>query len=245
MKKFLDGIIFNVPCEGSYKKVDLDFISIETENGETVSAYFINRNAPFTILFCHGNAENIYMLYDYFEEVSMIWGVNIFVYDYLGYGESSGVASEKNMYLSGYAVYEYIVNKLRIDPDNLIVYGKSIGSCAAVDLASNRKFKGVILQSAIVSLFNICFKTRFIFPFDSFCNLHKLKKITCHIFFIHGTSDPIVPFYHGLQLYKKSNFKVNPYWVLNGKHNDLEIIDTCKFNQHITSFVNFLKNLQT
>lgn len=105
MGSFLDRIIFNAPCEGSFKKEDLEFLYIDAENGETVSAYFIDKNAPLTILFCHGNAENIYMLYDYFEEMSNIWGVNIFLYDYIGYGESSGVASERNMYLSGYAIY--------------------------------------------------------------------------------------------------------------------------------------------
>lgn len=136
-----------------------------------------------------------------------------------------------------------MVTKLNINPDNIIIYGKSIGTCAAVDLATNRKVKGVILQSAILSLFNICFKTRFILPFDSFCNFYKVKKISCYIFFIHGTADPIVPFYHGMLLYKNCNFKVNPYWVENGKHNDLELLDTNKFNQHITSFIIFLKNL--
>ncbi|CRG93107.1 alpha/beta hydrolase, putative [Plasmodium gallinaceum] len=243
MGNFLNKIIFNAPSEGSFENFDLDLIYIETENHEKVAAHFINRNAPLTILFCHGNSENIYMLYDYFYETSRIWDVNIFLYDYLGYGKSTGIASEENMYLSGNAVYDYMVNNLNIKPDSIVIYGKSIGSCAAVELASNRIVKGIILQSAILSLLNICFKTRFIFPFDSFCNINKIKNIPCYIFFIHGTEDKIVPFYHGISLYEKCKLKVHPYWVIDGKHNDIEIIENEKFNEHIKSFLNFLINL--
>lgn len=50
--------------------------------------YFHFRNAPLTILFCHGNGENVYMLYDYFYETSKIWNVNVFLYDYLGNSKS-------------------------------------------------------------------------------------------------------------------------------------------------------------
>ncbi|SBT74781.1 alpha/beta hydrolase, putative [Plasmodium malariae] len=242
MGNVVNKIVFNAPYEGCFEKFDLDFIFIEIENKEKVATYFINRNAPLTILFCHGNGENIYMLYDYFYETSKIWNVNVFLYDYLGYGESTGTSSEKNMYLTGIAVYDYMVDCLNIKPESIVLYGKSIGSCAAVDIAIKRKVKGIILQSAILSLLNICFKTRFIFPFDSFCNIKKIHMIPCYVFFIHGTDDKIVPFYHGLCLYERCKRKVHPYWVIDGKHNDIELIENKKFNENIKSFLNFLNN---
>ncbi|SCM23173.1 alpha/beta hydrolase, putative [Plasmodium chabaudi chabaudi] len=242
MGNVINKMIFNVPHEGFYEKLDIDFIYIETEDNEKIAAHYINRNNLLTVLFCHGNSENIYMLYDYFYEVSETWNVNILLYDYPGYGESTGTPTEENMYKSGYAVYDYMVNTLNIKPETIILYGRSIGSCAAVDIAINRKVKGVILQSAILSLFNICFKTRYILPFDSLCNIKKIDMIPCYVFFIHGMNDKIVPFYHGLALYEKCKMKVCPYWVVNGKHNDVELIDNNKFNENIKFFLNFLNN---
>ncbi|ANQ05870.1 Uncharacterized protein PCOAH_00001800 [Plasmodium coatneyi] len=242
MGNILNGFIFNNPIEGCYEKFRLDFIFVETESGDRIAAHFINRKAPLTILFCHGNGENIYMLYDYFREASKVWNVNVFLYDYPGYGESTGTPNEQSMYQSGRAVYDYMVNVLNINAESIVLYGKSIGSCAAIDIAIMRKVKGIILQSALMSLLNICFKTRFILPFDSFCNIKKIGMVPCFAFFIHGTDDKIVPFYHGLSLYEKCKLKVHPYWVVGGKHNDIELIETKKFNQGIKSFLKFLRN---
>ncbi|VWU48580.1 alpha/beta hydrolase, putative [Hepatocystis sp. ex Piliocolobus tephrosceles] len=240
MGNVINKIVFNNPPEGSYDKFDIDFTFIKAANNEMVAAHFINRNAPLTILFCHGNSENVYMLYDYFYETSEIWNVNVCLFDYFGYGESTGTATEKSMYLSVDAVYNYMVNDLNIQPENIIVYGKSIGTCAALDLAIKKKVKGLILQSAILSLLNICFKTRFILPFDSFCNIKKIDKVPCFVFFIHGTDDKIVPFSHGLTLYEKCKLKVHPYWAIDAKHNDIELVENNKFNENIKSFLNFL-----
>ncbi|GAB64489.1 alpha/beta hydrolase, partial [Plasmodium cynomolgi strain B] len=218
MGNTLNRFIFNNPVEGCYEKFRLDFIFVETECGDRIAAHFINRKAPLTILFCHGNGENIYMLYDYFCEASKIWNVNVFLYDYPGYGESTGTPNEMSMYQSGRAVYDYMVNVLNIKAESIVLYGKSIGSCAAIDIAIVRKVKGIILQSALMSLLNICFKTRFILPFDSFCNIKK-------------------------SLYEKCKLKVHPYWVVGGKHNDIELIENKKFNDSIKSFLKFLRNV--
>ena len=92
-------------------------------------------------------------MFPHFKDIVTKCKVSLFAYDYSGYGHSSGAASERNLYADIQAVYFYLVEDVGLRPQDIVLYGQSIGSCAAVDLASQLRgeLAGVVLHSAFKS----------------------------------------------------------------------------------------------
>ena len=101
-------------------------------------------------------------------------------------------------------VYMYLTENLEIDPDTILLYGRSIGSGPTCYLAENYPVAGVILHCAIASALRVIFDLRWTLPFDKFPNVDRVTKIESPVFVIHGRRDEIVPFRHGEALHEKS-----------------------------------------
>eukprot|EP01068_Selenidium_serpulae_P016626 Selendium_serpulae@DN6312_c0_g1_i1.p1 len=215
-------------------------IWLTTKYGCTVPAFFVDRGARFTLLFAHGNAEDLGMIYSYFEQVSVIWNVNVFAFEYSGYGLSTGEASEKNVYADAEAAYTYLVDVLGKKWETIILYGRSLGSGACVHLATKVPVRGVILQSPLLSIHRVGLKLRCTLPGDMFANVDKIKNVKCPVFIIHGTNDEMIPVYHGRALYDSCKTAVYPYWVEGGGHNDIEVCAKQTFFENVARFLQFL-----
>ncbi len=182
------------------------------------AAYLPAKNAKFIILYSHGNAEDIGDLKPLME-LFRDHGFSTFSYDYEGYGTSTGRPSEKNVYRDIEAAYNYLTTDLKIDPDRIILLGRSIGSGAAVELALKHRVAGLVIESGCVSAFRI--RTHIpLVPFDKFNNLAKIKNIHCPILVMHGKNDKIIPFWHGQALFNKANPPKMHSWVDGASHND-------------------------
>lgn len=90
----------------------------------------------FTILFSHGNAVDLGQMTSFFIALGKRINCNIFSYDYSGYGASAGKPSEKNLYADIDAAWQALRTRYGISPENIILYGQSIGTVPTVDLAS-------------------------------------------------------------------------------------------------------------
>ena len=195
-------------------------IKIHSENGVEISAlYLSNPNSEFTILFSHGNAEDLGDIRD-FLEIMQIKGYSVFAYDYQGYGTSSGQPSEKNAYKDIDAAYEYLVKQLNVSADRIIAHGRSVGAAVAIDLASRRKLAGLIVESSFVSAFRAVTRIR-ITPFDKFNNIDKIKKVKCPVLMIHGKDDRIIGLWHSEKLFEAANKPKLKFWVDGAGHNNL------------------------
>ena len=195
-------------------------IRIHSENGVEISALYIsNPNAEFTILFSHGNAEDLGDIRD-FLEIMQIKGYSVFAYDYQGYGTSSGRPSEKNAYKDIDAAYEYLVKQLNVSADSIIAHGRSVGGAVAIDLASRRKLAGLIVESSFVSAFRTVTRIR-VTPFDKFNNIDKIKKVKCPILIIHGKDDRTIGIWHSEKLFEAANKPKLKFWVDGAGHNNL------------------------
>jgi fermentation-respiration switch protein FrsA (DUF1100 family) len=151
--------------------------------------------------------------------------VNVFLYDYSGYGDSDGECSEENVYADVEAAYDYLKTELKVPPSSVILYGRSLGSGPTTYLASkyaNDGIRGVILQSALLSVYRISFNFRFTLPGDMFPNIDRLASIKSPTFVIHGTRDEVVPFWHGQRIYDLLQNPVRPLFIEGGGHNNLE-----------------------
>ncbi len=238
---FADRLIFQpqptpIPKPYLYREKTL---KLTTPNGEKISAlFFKNPNADFTILFSHGNAEDIFVSDWFFEDLSGA-GFNVFAYDYRGYGTSEGKPTETNAYEDAETAYDYLTNELKIPPEKIMLHGRSLGAAVSIDLASRKNCGGLIAESPFVSAFRVLTSYK-LYPFDKFENLYKIEKVKCPVLFIHGKKDEVIPFWHSEVLYSKANEPKYFYAIDEANHNDVSLIAGKNYLQRIKDFADNL-----
>jgi fermentation-respiration switch protein FrsA (DUF1100 family) len=232
---FSDQIIFQ-PQVARYRD-SANILKLTSADGAKISAvYLANRDAAFTVLFSHGNAEDIGDDRALLEEIKAA-GFAVLAFDYQGYGTSQGKPSERHVYEDEDAAYNFLVQSMGIEPDRIIVFGRSVGSGPACDLASRRPSAGLILQSPFTSAFRVMTKIA-ILPFDKFNNLNKIRLVHCPVLVIHGTADSVINISHGRELFAAANQPKQALWVQGANHNDLEFIAG-------RSYLDALKNFES
>ncbi len=230
---YADSLIFQP--QPTFYHDDFSIIKLTTEDGERISAkYFQNPNAEYTILFSHGNAEDIGTATDFLKELSRA-GFSVFAYDYRGYGTSEGKPSEKNSYQDIETAYNYLTNELKISPEKIIVHGRSLGAAVSIDLASRKTCGGLIVESSFVSAFRVLTNFK-IFPFDKFSSLSKINRVMCPILFVHGKKDNIIHFWHGEILLAAANEPKYSFWIENAGHNNVFAVARDEYLQTIKEF---------
>ena len=233
-----DEMIFHPPRAGYTD--DADVIKLTTADGKMISAmYFARPGAEFTILFSHGNAEDIGHNREFFRLLNR-WGFSVFAYDYHGYGTSQGRPSEKNVYLDIDAAYRYLVDDLATEPNRIIALGRSVGSGAAVHLATKSKLAGLVLESPLTSVFRVVTRIG-ILPFDKFNNIAKIAHVHCPVLIIAGQADNVVGIRHGKALYEKANEPKQHLWVPGAGHNDLLWVAGDRYREALDEFVRLIR----
>jgi len=169
---------------------------IEEGHVNAIQAYTSNNESKGVVLYFHGNADNLKrwgrLSKDFTDR-----GYDVLMMDYRGFGKSDGKATELNMYTDAERLYEFALEEY--DPENIIVYGRSIGSGVATQLASKRKVKSLFLETPFHSIEDVVkhkypfvlmlFKLEFQFP--NYSNIESMET-PIHIF--HGTKDRVVPY---------------------------------------------------
>ncbi|KAL6126007.1 hypothetical protein ACLB2K_074058 [Fragaria x ananassa] len=232
----------NIPsCKPEYLET-LDISKIRTKRGNDIVALYVkNPSASSTILYSHTNAEDLGVLLrdKSFRELNDDLGVNVMVYDYSGYGQSTGKPSEKDTYADIEAAYGCLVDKYGAKEEDVILYGRSIGSGPTIDLATRLpKLRGVVLESGITSVFRVAslafcgvVSKRRSYSFDIYKNLEKIALVSCPVVVIHGTDDEMVDLWHGEQVWSRSKYQYEPLWIEGGKHNNLDKYP--QFTEHL------------
>ncbi|MBW4577839.1 MAG: alpha/beta hydrolase [Aphanothece sp. CMT-3BRIN-NPC111] len=212
------------PQRSSYEDTS-QIIKLTTSDGVQISAIYLpNPQARYTILYSHGNAEDLGDLLWVFTELREM-GFAVFGYDYHGYGTSQGSPTERNVYRDIDAAYNYLTEQLGIPPQQIIAYGRSVGSGPAVDLATRQKVGGLILESPFLTAFRVLTRIPIV-PFDKFRNIDKIKRVHCPVLVMHGKRDEVVPFSNGKKLFEAANEPKRFLWVDAATHNDLmEVAD--------------------
>ncbi len=166
--------------------------------------------APFTILFLHGNAGN---LTNRTENIVFLTKLpaNVLAIDYRRYGRSEGpFPTEQGIYRDAQAAYDYLTGERSIPPEQIVLLGPSLGSAVAVDLASKNKVAGLILEAGFPSVRRAAQRVfplpgvRFILR-SRFDSAAKLKDIHVPVLVAHCTGDPVLPFDLGEELFAAAN----------------------------------------
>ena len=173
---------------------------------ETVEAWFIPADKAFSgpcpaVIFAHGNAELIDFWPEYLKPLSRN-GIHLLLVEYPGYGRSSGRPSDKSITRAFTAAYDQLIARNTVDPDRIILFGRSIGGGAICSLAKARPSAGLILLSTFTSISS--FAPRYgLFPFmirDPMDNLGVLMEYPRPVLILHGKQDELIPFSHAKAL---------------------------------------------
>jgi abhydrolase domain-containing protein 17 len=238
---YADRTIFQ-PQPSSYPDSDL-ILKLRTADGDRISAIYLpNPTATYSILYAHGNAEDLGYILPALQELHDI-GFAVFAYDYRGYGTSQGKPSERNAYQDIDAAYQYLTETLKVPPQRIIAYGRSVGGGSAIDLASRKPVGGLVVASSFTTAFRVVTRIP-LFPFDKFTNLYKLDRVNCPVLILHGTKDEIIPFSHGQQLFAAVREPKKSLWVEGAGHNDLREVAGERYIVALQEFANLLTALQ-
>ena len=218
-------------------------VGFTTADGARLHGWYIpHAGASRTVLFCHGNAGNISYRLD---KLSMLYdlGVNIFIFDYRGYGKSEGAPSEKGLYADTQAAYSVLTREKKAAPASIVLYGESIGGACAIDLAAREKVGAVILEGTFTSVSDMAAAY---YPFvpafalaSKFDSVRFIAELSCPKLIIQSIDDEIVPFALGQRLYDAAK-EPKRFLKLHGGHNTA-FLDSKE--EYITGITSFLESL--
>ncbi len=176
------------------------------------------------VIYCHGNMENISRYAPLAANFTQ-HGYEVWMMDYPGFGKSTGALSEEMMYKEVLEVYK-ITCAVGYTPDSIIIYGKSLGTGIAAQLASIRDCKRLILEAPYYSIENVAARYFWMYPVDWMVHykiptFQYLQKVTAPVTIFHGTNDDTISFSNSekLKAFLKKNDELIP--VTGGHHNDL------------------------
>lgn len=192
-------------------------------------------NPAPVVFFAHGNRELIddwpEALYNFLN-----LGLSLYLVEYPGYGRSPGLTNQKTITEAMVAAYDGLVEKEKIDPNQIVLFGRSLGGGAACALSDQRASAALILMSTFTSLRP--YTVRFLFPsfllLDTWDNLNIVRNYQHPVLIIHGSKDKIVPYKEGLKLSQKATN--SHILTVRCEHNECPK-DWETFWQKITSFL--------
>ncbi len=199
-------------------------IEIPTADHQNLHGWFVPAaEAKGTVLFFHGNAGNISHRLDYLSMFNRL-GYNTLIFDYRGYGQSSGKPSESGTYQDAVAAWHYLIEVKKIKPSSIVLFGESLGGAVAAWLAKREKPGMLVLASVFTSVPDLAAQ---IYPFlpvrqiarFEYNTLDYLRAVTCPVFVAHSPQDEIVPFSHGQDLFQVAS-EPKQFLTLQGGHNN-------------------------
>lgn len=204
--------------------MDYEELTFRTTDGEQLHAWFIpHPHARATLLFAHGNAGNISHRLDSIQVFHDL-GLNVLIFDYRGYGQSTGKPSENGTYRDAEAAWVYLTETRGIDSGRIILFGRSLGAAVIADLATRTEPAGVILESAFLSVPDMAatiypwLPVRWLASYR-YDNGDKVTRITQPLLIIHSRRDEIIPFEQGERLFRRAS-EPKQFLELRGRHND-------------------------
>jgi uncharacterized protein len=199
---------------------------IDTDDGERLHGWWIRTNEERVghLLYCHGNAGNIS---DRVVGAGVLAaaGFDVLLFDYRGYGRSSGRPSEAGTYLDAEAACRVLLTQDGVDPGRVFYLGESLGGAVALRLATRVPPAGVILQSTFASIRAVAavhypWIPAAIVP-DAYPSLDLIAQLTAPLLVLHGDDDAIVPVAQARALYEAATVPKRIGVLPGFGHNDL------------------------
>jgi pimeloyl-ACP methyl ester carboxylesterase len=182
------------------------------------------------------------MSYELLCHLSNALRMHVIGVEYPGYGVYGGQSNEKRILQDAESVYDYLINQLKITEDQIILFGRSIGTGPATWLASEKKVGALLLMSGYTSIRQVAksIAGKFLMYFikDRFRNIDWIKKVTVPVFIVHGQSDTLIPYQHSLELHRNCKGPNSLLLPENMNHNEFDFFDdlTIPFSLFLSKF---------
>lgn len=186
-------------------------IEYASGDGTTLTAWIVPGAAPdsvgYWMLICHGNYGNIgYGDRPAFYASARDIGLNLFAFDYRGFGASEGAPEEQGLYADAEASYRYLTDSLHVPANRIVIFGHSLGSGVAIELATRVPAAALVVEGAYTSVVD---RGQELYPFlpvrfvasQRFASIEKIARVRAPKLFLHSPSDDVIPFAHGQRLF--------------------------------------------
>ena len=184
--------------------------------------YVPKKSAKQVVLFFHGNGGNIAHRGDSLKIFHQL-GVSTLIIDYRGYGRSEGKPDEQGMYLDARAAWDYLTGSQGFQPQDVIIFGRSIGGAVATQLASQVKPRALILESTFSSVEDMASIympgiSRLIYMRYQFDTAARISQVKAPLLLMHSQDDDVIPYILGLKVFEAANRPKYSYELV-GDHN--------------------------
>ncbi|MDY7003203.1 MAG: alpha/beta hydrolase [Cyanobacteriota bacterium] len=231
------------------------WLPIAPQTGERLHGWWLSPPAEpqGTVLYCHGKNGNVSRNLKSANRLVKL-GFNVFLFDYRGYGRSSGrFPNEQRIYEDAQVALNYLLDRRGIDPKTLLVYGHSLGGAVAIELATcNPNIAGLIIESSFTSLQDtIDFMGSYAFLptqlllSQYFNSLSKVGALKMPVLYIHGTQDDTVPDRMSQMLFAATNAPKQLYLVAGAGHTNVASIASNEYLETVSEFARSRCNLSS
>lgn len=227
--------------------LDYEEVYFSTDDGVRLHGWFVPASgARWTILWLHGNAGNISHRVDNLGQMHQRLRVNVFLFDYRQYGRSQGTISERGTYLDAQAALRTLRQRTDLDAQAIVLFGRSLGSAVAVDLAVHQPCRAVILESPFTSVSDMAARVVPLLPIGRllqtrYDSLAKIPRLTVPLLILHGDRDDVVPIEQGQRLFAAANAPKTFYTIPGAGHNDTYLVGGALYWQVWEDFLNGLE----
>jgi fermentation-respiration switch protein FrsA (DUF1100 family) len=220
-----------------------DDVSLTSSDGVRLHGWFVPYpNAQITLLWFHGNAGNISHRLENMRLMHDKLQINIFIFDYRGYGRSEGRASEEGTYRDGEAAVQYLHSRKEVDPKRIVFFGRSLGAAVAADLAVYEECLALILETPFVSIAEMARVAFPIFPIGRFLRTRydvgqKIRKAKVTLLVLHGDRDEVIPYAQGRKVFDAAQEPKEFYTIYGAHHNDTYVVGGDAYFEALKTFI--------
>lgn len=215
-------------------------VHLATEDGERLHGWWIPAHGPGTVLIFHGNAGNI----SHRMETLRIWhemGWNALIFDYRGYGQSTGRPSERGTYRDATAAWVHLMEERGVTPEDVVLFGRSLGGAVAAELATRTGPAALILESTFTSLPDLGAELYRWLPVRLLARIRyptreRVAGLEVPLLVIHSRHDEIIPFHHGERIYEAAPGP-KELLELSGGHNEAFFLAGVRYREEIQRFL--------
>jgi len=241
-----DRKLVTTPANIGLEYYDVD---LTTKDNIKLHGWFIagskTHKPKHTLLFFHGNAGNISHRLDSIKLFHQL-GLNVFIIDYRGYGQSAGKISEKGMYHDAEAAWLYLTEQQNIKPENIIIFGRSLGGAIAAWLASQHTPAALIIESSFSSVESMGKRFYPFLPVKLISRFHfnteeYTREVQCPVLITHSRNDEIIPYEESQKIYNSAT-EPKQFLHMQGGHNDGFLVSGQNYIQGLQSFISDLNN---
>ena len=223
------GLFF--PTRDLYRSPAAEGLAFEDvhfdSQGNELHGWYIPASGNLVVLWMHGNAGNVADRLDQAMEMKRALGVSSFMFDYRGYGKSTGRPTEKGLYEDAEAAFRWLTETRGVDPGHIILYGHSLGTAVTVNLAlkEGAGTGGVVLESPFTSAAAMARRLYFGLPVGMVMSvkldsIRRIGDVMVPILIIHGVRDTVIPFDMGKNLFDAAPEPKTFLPIANGDHSD-------------------------